>query len=137
MAKQIIQNPTVLLNGTSMAANCSQVTINLTAEDVDETDFGSGGWRERLGGLKDGSLSFEFQNDYAASALDSQLFPLLGSQISFEIRPASTAVAGASNPKYTGTLLVTEYAPVDSAIGDLATFSVTYPTVGAVSRGTA
>lgn len=136
MAKQIIQNPTILLNGTAMASNCTKVTINLTADDVDQTNFGSGGWKDRQGGLKDGSLSFDFQNDYAASALDSQLFPLIGTQIAFEIRPASTATVGASNPKYTGTLLVTEYSPVDNAVGDLASFSVTYPTVGAVSRGT-
>ena len=62
---------------------------------------------------------------------------LLGTQVAFEIRPASTAAVGSSNPKYSGTLLVTEYAPVDSAVGDLATFSTTWPTVGTVSRGTA
>lgn len=136
MAKQIISNPSITLNGTAMHANITKVTINLTAEDVDQTNFGSGGWRERTGGLKDGSISFDFQNDYAAAALDSQLMPLLGTSIAFDIRPASTATVSASNPKYTGTLLVTEYSPVDNAVGDLASFSVTYPTVGTVTRGT-
>jgi predicted secreted protein len=137
MAKQIIQNPSITLNGTAMHANVTQVTISLTAEDVDQTNFGSLGWKERTGGLKDGSISFEFQNDYAAAALDSQMFPLLGTSIAFDIRPASTAIVSSSNPKYTGTLLVAEYSPVDSAVGDLATFSVTYPVVGVVTRGTA
>jgi predicted secreted protein len=136
MAKQIIQNPSITLNGTAMHANISQVTINLTAEDVDQTNFGSLGWKERTGGLKDGSISFEFQNDYAAAALDSQMFPLLGTSIPFVIQPASTATASSSNPKYSGTLVVTEYSPADAAVGDLATFSVTYPTVGVVTRGT-
>ena len=136
MAKQIISNPVITLYGTALTANIAKVTINLTADDVDQTNFGSLGWRERTGGLKDGSISFDFQNDYAAAALDSQLQPLLGTSISFDIRPASTAAVSASNPKYTGTLLVTEYAPVDSSVGDLAAFSVTYPTVGVVTRGT-
>lgn len=136
MAKQIIQNPSITLNGTAMHANITKVTISMTAEDVDQTNFGSGGWKEHTGGLKDGSISFDFQNDYAAAALDSQLFPLLGTSIPFVIQPASTATASSSNPKYSGTLLVTEYSPADSAVGDLAAFSVTYPTVGVVTRGT-
>lgn len=137
MAKQIIQNPVVVIGSGTVSANCAQVTINLTAEDVDTTNFSSGGWRERIGGLKDGSVSFEWQQDYAAAALDATFYPLLGTQVAFEIRPGSTAAVGSSNPKYSGTLLVTEYSPVDSAVGDLATFSTTWPTVGTVSRGTA
>ena len=136
MAKQIISNPTIVIGSGTVSANCAQVTINLTAEEVDTTNFGSLGWKESVGGLKAGSLSFEWQQDYAAAALDSQLFPLLGTSISFIIQPSSTAAASSSNPKYSGTLLVTEYSPADAAVGDLAAFSVTYPTVGAVARGT-
>jgi predicted secreted protein len=137
MAKQIIQNPVVIIGTGTVSSNCAQVTISLTAEDVDTTNFGSAGWKERTGGLKDGSVSFEWQQDYAAAAIDATFFPLLGTQVAFEVRPASTAAVGSGNPKYSGTLLVTEYSPVDSAVGDLATFSTTWPTVGAVARATA
>lgn len=137
MAKQVITNPVIIIAGGTLSSSCAKVTLNLTAEDVDTTNFGSGGWKERIGGLKDGSASFDWQQDYAAAALDATFMPLLGTQVAFEIRPASTAAAGTSTPKYTGTLLVTEYSPVDSAVGDLATFSTTWPTVGAVTRGTA
>jgi predicted secreted protein len=137
MAKQVITNPVIVIGSGTVSANCAQVTINLTAEDVDTTNFGSLGWKERVAGLKDGSVSFEWQNDYAAAALDSTFFPLLGTAVAFSIKPASTAATGSSNPIYSGTLLVTEYSPVDSAVGDLATFSTTWPTVGAVARATA
>jgi hypothetical protein len=137
MAKQIIQNPVVIIGTGTVSSNCAQVTINLTAEDVDTTNFGSLGWKERTPGLKDGSVSFEWQQDYAAAAIDATFFPLLGTQVAFEVRPASSAAVGSANPKYSGTLLVTEYSPVDSAVGDLATFSTTWPTVGAVARATA
>jgi hypothetical protein len=33
-------------------------------------------------------------------------------------------------------VLVSEYSPIDSAVGDLATFSVSFPITGAVTRGT-
>jgi hypothetical protein len=137
MAKQIIQNPVIIIAAGTVSANCAQVTINLTAEDVDTTNFASLGWKERQGGLKDGSVSFEWQNDYATGALDSTFFPLLGTQVPFTVRPSSTAAVGSGNPQYSGTLLVTEYSPVDSAVGDLATFSTTWPTVGAVVRAIA
>jgi len=137
MAKQTITNPVIILAGGTVSANCAKVTITLTADDIDTTSFSSLGWRERVGGLKDGTLSFDWQQDYAAAALDSIFMPLLGTQVAFEVRPASTAAAGSSTPKYTGTLLVTEYSPVDSAVGDLATFSTTWPTVGVIARGTA
>jgi predicted secreted protein len=137
MAKQIISNPVIVIGSGTVSANCAQVTISLTAEDVDTTNFGSLGWKERVGGLKEGNVSFEWQNDYAASALDATFFPLLGTQVAFSIKPASTAAAGSSNPVYSGTLVVTEYNPVDSAVGDLATFKTSWPTVGAVSRATA
>lgn len=137
MAKQIIQNPVIVIGSGTVSANCAQVTINLTAEEVDTTNFGSLGWKESQGGLKSGSLSFEWQQDYAAGGLDATFMPLLGTQVAFEVRPASTAAAGSSTPKYSGTLLVTEYSPVDSAVGDLATFSTSWPTVGVVTRGTA
>jgi hypothetical protein len=137
MAKQIIQNPVVIIGTGTVSANCAQVTLSLTADDVDTTNFGSLGWKERTPGLKDGSVSFEWQNDYAASALDSTFFPLLGTAVAFEIRPASTAAVGSANPKYSGTLIVTEYSPVDSAVGDLATFKTKWPTTGVVTRAIA
>ena len=137
MAKQIISNPVVIIASGTVTSNCSQVTIHLTADSKDTTNFGSLGWTESVGGLKSGTVSFEWQNDYAAAALDSTFMPLLGTQVAFEIHPASTAAVSSANPKYTGTLLVTEYSPVDSAVGDLATFKTSWPTVGVVTRGTA
>lgn len=137
MAKQIILNPVIVVNGGTVSTSAAKVTLTQNADEVDTTAFGGDGWRTSIGGLKSGSISIDWHQDYTAGALDATFNPLLGGTVSFEIRPASTASAGTSNPKYTGTMLVTEYSPVDSAVGDLATFSTTWPTVGAVTRGTA
>jgi predicted secreted protein len=138
MAKIVIQNPVVTLAGGTVSANVAQCTIALEADDVETTSFGSaGGWRERIGGLKAATVSFDFHNDYAASAIDSQVFPLLGGTAAVTVRPGGTAAVGSANPEYQFTALVTEYSPVDSAVGDLATFSVSWPVTGAVTRATA
>lgn len=136
MAKQIISNPVVIISGGTVSSNCRQATITFTADEVDTTNFGSGGYKESTGGLKSGTISFEWQNDYAAAALDATFFPLLGTVVSWEVHPASTAAVGTANPKYSGSALVTEYMPIDSAVGDLATLKTSWPTVGSYARGT-
>jgi hypothetical protein len=137
MAKIVIQNPVVTLAGGTVSANVAQCTIALEADDVETTNFAGGGWRERIGGLKSGSVSLDFHQDYAASSIDSTVFPLLGGTAAITVRPGGTAAAGSANPEYRFTALVTEYSPVDSAVGDLATFSVSWPITGEVTRATA
>jgi hypothetical protein len=136
MAKQIIQNPVVILNSGTISANVAQATINLTADDIEVTNFTSTA-RERIGGLKDGTFSMDVHQDYAASAIDSIVFPLVGGTAAIKVRPGGTAAIGTANPEYQFNVLVTEYNPIDSAVGDLATFSVSWPITGAVARATA
>jgi hypothetical protein len=137
MAKIVIQNPVVTLAGGTVSANVAQCTIALEADDVETTNFAGGGWRERIGGLKSGSVSLDFHQDYTAASIDSVVFPLLGNSAAITVRPGGTAAAGTANPEYRFTALVTEYSPIDSAVGDLATFSVSWPITGEVTRATA
>jgi hypothetical protein len=136
MAKIVIQNPVVVLAGGTISANVAQCTIALAADDVETTNFAGNGFRERIGGLKSGTVSFDFHNDYAAGALDSILFPLLGGTAAVAVRPGGTAAVGTANPEYAFTCLVTEINPIDSAVGDLASQSVSWPITGAITRGT-
>lgn len=138
MAKIVITDPKVVLAGGTISANVAQVTIALEADDVETTSFGSaGGFRERIGGLKSGTVSFDFHNDYAAGGLDSVLFPLLGGTASVSVTPGGTAAPGSANPAFNFTCLVTEISPIDSAVGDLASQSVSWPITGEVTRATA
>lgn len=138
MAKIVIQNPLVTLNGGTISANVAQVTIALEADDVETTSFGSaGGFRERIGGLKSGTVSFDFHNDYAAGGLDSVLFGLLGGTAAVTVQPAGTAAIGTANPQFQFSCLVSEVSPIDSAVGDLASQSVSWPITGSVTRATA
>ena len=88
---------------------------------------------ERTGGLKSGQLSIEFLQDFAASEVDATLFPLLGTTTSFVVKPTSGAVS-ATNPSYSGNVLVNQHIPVANAVGELATMSVAFPTSGTISR---
>jgi hypothetical protein len=50
------------------------------------------------------------------------------------IKPNGTAAAGSSQPVYTMQVLPVGYSPVNGAVGDLATFDVTFPVDGAVVK---
>ena len=136
MAIFVATDFSVSINGsTALASYLTQVELKTSANDITTTSFGSA-WVTRVAGLKEGSLTLTFNQDYAAATVDATLWPLLGTQATVVIKPTSTAVS-ASNPSYTIPVLVTDYTPVSGQIGDLATLSITLPTTGVVSRATA
>jgi hypothetical protein len=126
----------VSINGsTALNSYLTQVELKASANDVTTTAFGST-WVTRVAGLKEGSLTLNFNQDYAASTVDPTLWPLLGTNATVVIRPTTSAV-GSANPAYTAICLVTDLTPISGQIGDLAVLSITWPTTGAVTRAVA
>jgi len=136
MAKYVVTATSVTLNGTNISESVASATLELTASDVDVTDFGSGGFTEVIAGLKSGTVSLDFHSDYGVSAISNLLNPLLGSIATVTLRPNGT-VTSATNPLWTANVLVNSITPISGAVGDLATFSVSYPTSGSVTSATA
>lgn len=126
----------IALNGTDRSSYIKSVTLNVEVNELDQTDFADSGWMVPLGGLKSGSLALTFNQDVAASAIDSIMWPLLGTTVTFEVR-ATNAAVGTSNPKYTGSVLINSWTPLDGSVGDIAEVSVTFPTSGTITRATA
>ena len=137
MAKFVSNNPVIVIGGSTVTASCASATISIEADEVETSSFGTDGWRTRIGGLKGGSVDFEFHQDFGTGGIDALIWPLLGGTTSVSIRPGGSAVVGTTNPEYRFDVLVAQYTPMDSAVGDLATVSVTFPITGAVTRATA
>lgn len=130
--------PTVLtdayinINSSVISDHGNKVEISVTVEDKDTTTFGQT-YKTRVGSLKDGTLAITLLNDFTAAQLDSIFWPLLGTVVTFEIRPTSGA-RSATNPAYTGSILVKEWKPITGGVGDLASVGLSFPTSGAVTR---
>jgi len=122
--------------GTDVSSYNKKAELTVEVEEKDVTTYASLGWKVLLGGLKSGTLAMEFVQDFAATKLDSIMWPLLGAVVPFEVR-ADQAAVGTSNPKYTGNVLVKAWNPLTGSVGDDASVSVSYPTSGAVTRATA
>jgi hypothetical protein len=135
VAKFVLTAGYVAINGTDLSSYCSSIQLQIEAESKDTTTFGSSGWHEELSGIKSASLALQFKQDVAAAALDSIMWALFGTVVTFEVRATSASV-GTSNPKYTGSINIRQWNPIAGGVGDTAEVSVTYPTTGTVTRAT-
>lgn len=136
MAKYVVTSQKVTLNTQDLSAACARAELVLNAAEVETTDFGSAGWTEVIGGLKSGQLTLDFHSDFGSGGVSDVFKDLVGTIGTFVVIANGTA-ASATTPAYTATCLINSFTPVAGAVGDLATFSVTFPTTGAVSYATA
>jgi hypothetical protein len=134
VAKFVATDYNITIGGVAFSHALAAVTLDITADEQETTSFGKT-FRERIGGLKDASVSLDFHQDFGATAVDATFFPLIGGTVGIAIKPTSGSVT-ATNPSYEFTALVTQYQPFASSVGDLATLSVSWPVTGAVTRGT-
>ena len=137
MAKYVVAGTSVSFNGSDISGSVARAELVINAAEVDTTDFGSNGWTEVVGGLKSGSVSLDFHSDFGAGGVSSLLQDLIGTIGTVTIIAANGTAASATTPSYTAEVLVNSFTPIAGAVGDLATFSVTFPTSGEVSYATA
>jgi len=134
MAKFAATDYSVTVGGVNLSTNLNSVELSLEADDLETTAFGND-FRTKISGLKSGSVTLNFMQDFGAASVDATLFPLFGTQATVVIKPTSGSVS-ATNPSYTFLANVVQYSPFASSVGDIATLSVSWPTAGSVVRGT-
>lgn len=125
----------VTVNAVDLTDHVASVTWTESAAELETTAMGDSNVT-RIGGLKDGSVSIEFHQDFGASSVYATLYPLLGTTTTVELTPTSGSLS-ATNPKHSASALVVELPILDGSVSDLATVSVTWPLSGAVTVTTA
>jgi predicted secreted protein len=136
MAVFALTNAYVTVNAVDLSDHCKQVTIEMEADQLDSTGFGSTGWRSYIGGLKQGTVAFEFMDDFASSSVDATLWGAFntGTAVAVAVRPVNTTIA-TTNPEYQFNVLPQAH-NLGGSVGDLAAKSLTYNLTGAVTRDT-
>lgn len=132
MAKLVLTDTVVELNSTDISANVAAVTLTSSSAEIETTAFGQGAVT-RTGGLKDNSITLEMHQEF--SSIEGLVYPLIGSTATIVVKPNGSSV-GTANPSYTATVLVTEWTPVNGAVGELATASVSWPVSGTITKAT-
>jgi len=145
MARIVLTDVDVELNGQPIGEYISSVTINTPEDVVETTAFGPVGARTRTSGLKDHSVALEFHNDFASGAMESIIDTIgIGQLTNLVIKPTSAAISS-TNPAYradgsgsgatkAGQVLVSEWTPLNGAVGELSTVSVTWPISGQIVK---
>lgn len=136
MAKFTLVNAQVLLGGTDISNNVESVTINYSAAAEDRTAMGDL-QKLFLAGLKDWSMDLMLIQDFANAALDSIIFPLVGTTPSIEVRPVAAA-RSTSNPAYqANAALLDSYQPIAGNVGVTAKAKITLKPASVLNRLTA
>src|SRR4249920_883333 len=106
-----------VVNGVDLSDHVREVTINMSADDLDATGMGALSKAHAVG-LRDDRMEVTMMQDYAAAKVDATLNPLVGSNTPFTIvvKPTSAAVSG-TNPSYTMSSLLFDYTPIDASVG--------------------
>jgi hypothetical protein len=132
MARLVLTNAYITINSVNLSDHIASVTLTTTDDVVETTAFGDAA-RTRIGGLRDNSVALEFHQDYATSNVEATIYPLLGSTTTVVVKPNGSSTS-AENPAYTMTALVSEWQPLNGAVGELATASITWPISGTITK---
>lgn len=128
MAKFVMKNATVTVNGTDISTHVAELSVEVRQPEVDTTAFGTGS-RTYVSGIKEGTVTLSLHQDFAASSVNTVFNPLLGSYATVVASGTfgGTAVAG------TAVCYVNSVTPFGGAIGDLAVMNLSLPTNGTVT----
>lgn len=136
MATFSLTDARVEVNSVDLSDWATSVTLPIEYEALEDTAFGDTA-RSRLAGLQDSTIQINFNQDFAASAVDATISGIDGTVVVVKIRPTSGSIS-ATNPEYVGSYLVAEYSPFTNSVGELATTSVSWPLADAdgIARNT-
>ena len=132
MARLVLTNAYITINSVNLSDHIASVTLTTNDDVVETTAFGSTA-RTRIGGLGDNSVALEFHQDYATSNVEATIYPLLGATTAVVVKP-NGATTATDNPSYSFPALVSEWTPLNGAVGELATASVTWQISGEVTK---
>jgi hypothetical protein len=126
MAKIVLTDASITIDSVDLSDHANRVEISSEKELQETTAFGSDS-KEYLLGLGDGTMSFTFQQDYAATSVDDTLWDIHdgGTSVVIVVKPTSAAV-GTTNPSYTMTGVLPAYTPLSGDVGAVSTIEAQF-----------
>jgi hypothetical protein len=135
MAVYLANTGVLTVNSVDLSSLVTSVTINRAFDELEVTSLGDSGHRF-VKGLEASSVSIDFLNDEATAKTLQTLQATWGTNTVVTFKQTSAAVS-ATNPLYTMTCLVNNITPVNGAVADLSTQSVTWNVSGTIAVTTA
>jgi hypothetical protein len=135
MAVYLSNGVVLTVNAVDLSNLVSSVTINRSFDELEVTAMGDSG-HKFVKGLEASSITIDFFNDEATSKTLQTLQAVWGTSTTVTVKQTSATVS-ATNPLYTMSCLVNNTTPINGAVGDLSTQSVTWNVNGTIAVTTA
>jgi len=116
----------------NLSDHVTSVTINQAFDELDVTAMGNTG-HAFIGGLESSTISVDFLNDDASASVMQTLNTLVGTVAKFKVIQTTGSAVGASNPMWTGLVLVNKLTPIAGKVGDVAVQSLTFTVSGSTT----
>lgn len=130
MAKVVLTDARVTLNGVTVSDHCSSVTVETSKDEVDVTAMGAT-FKQLLAGIGDATITLSVFQDFAGGSIHATVQPLFQNGTTFvvTVRPTSAAES-ATNPTATMTGIILTYNPIAGSVGDASTTDITIRNAG-------
>ena len=135
MSVYLSNGVSVTVNSVDLSSLVSSATINRSFDELEVTAMGDSG-HKFVKGLEASSITLDFFNDDATAKTLQTLNSTWGTSVTVVIKQTSAAVS-ATNPSYTMSCLINNTTPINGAVGDLSTQSVTWNVNGTIAVATA
>jgi len=119
MAKFVFNDGKVFSGGYDLSSHITSVNLDITAEELDATTINSGGFKSKLGGIKDSTLQLDGFYEAGANKPDA----LLGASVGNELLVTTVPDAGVGNTAYFMKSRLFSY-QMFGAVGEIAPFSI-------------
>ena len=137
MAHFVFVDPFYSHNAVDLSDHVIGMSLEYDADEVEDTAAADTTHIFLAGGLFSYTLTVELAQDLAASDVDKTLFADVGVSRTIIVRNDNSDGISATNPNYTGTMILKSYPPMGQAIGDKAITKAVYIAGGALSRAEA
>ena len=135
MAVYLANTGVLTVNAVDLSTLVSSVTINRAFDELEVTALGDSG-HKFVKGLEASSITIDFFNDPESAKTLATLNSTWGTNTTVTFKQFA-GITSPTNPLYTMTCLVNNITPVNGAVGDLSTQSVTWNVSGTIVVTTA
>lgn len=115
----------VKINSVDLSDHVKSITLNRNFDELEVTAMGDSSHRFTKG-LESSTLTLSFLSDTAAASVNATLQAAWGTTVAFSLLQTKGTAVSATNPLYTGSILVNKTTDLNGAVGDIATQDITF-----------
>jgi len=125
MAIFLQNNVGVKINSVDLSDHITSVTLTQNFDELEVTALGDTAHKFAKG-LEASTLTLDFLNDFAAANVQATLQAAYGTTVTAVLIPVKGTAVSATNPLYTVSIIINNLTPLNGAVGDISSSSMSF-----------